>query len=392
MNNINTPIGNWNYPCEIRFGINRITELPDVCNSLSIRNPLFVTDPVLAKLPMVSDALTNNERHGISTKLFCDIKANPNGDNVCSGINKFNEGKHDGIIAFGGGSGLDAGKAIALMAGQKNEIWEYEDVGDNWTKANSHLIPPIIAIPTTSGTGSEVGRASVITNDEVHRKFIIFHPKMMPSAVICDPKLVEGLPPHITAATGMDALAHCLEAYVAPSYHPMAEGIAVEGIRLIKEYLPCAYRDGSNLYARSQMMSAAAMGATAFQKGLGAIHSLSHPVGAIYDTHHGLTNAVFMPYVLAFNRSAIDKKMERLAKYIGLPKGSFEGVMDWVIELRHEFKVPNTASELGIEDHRINEIAELAELDPSTNSNPIKVGAKEMHKILKSAMEGNLQL
>jgi alcohol dehydrogenase class IV len=275
--------------------------------------------------------------------------------------------------------------------GQTLPLWDFEDAGDNWTRVKTDAVPPIIAVPTTSGTGSEVGRASVITNAETHTKLIIFHPIMVPSIVICDPALVAGLPAHITGATGMDALAHCLEAYSAPGYHPMAEGIAVEGLRLIHDWLPKAVKDGSDLEARSHMMAAAAMGATAFQKGLGAIHSLSHPVGAIFDTHHGLTNAVFMPYVMMFNRPAIDEKMGRVASFIGLQNASFDGMLDWVMGLRTEFNVPHTAAELGVTENRMDEIAEKAEADPTAGANPVKVGKAEMYKILAASMEGNLQ-
>jgi len=390
MSNPSNLVGNWNFPTAMHFGIGRISELSAVCRSLGMKRPLLVTDPGLAVLPMVKDAISANDADGMPTGLFSDIKPNPIGANVIAGVEAYKAGGHDGVIAFGGGSGLDAGKAIALMAGQNLPIWDFEDVGDNWTRVNADAVPPIVAVPTTSGTGSEVGRASVITNEETHRKLIIFHPTMMPSAVICDPALVAGLPPHITAATGMDALAHCLEAYSAPSYHPMAEGIAVEGMRLIREWLPIAVADGSNLEARSQMMCAAAMGATAFQKGLGAIHSLSHPVGAIYDAHHGLTNAVFMPYVMVFNRPAIDSKMGRLAHFIGLEKANFDGVMEWVMELREEFDIPHTAAELGVEESRMDEIAVMAEQDPSTGGNPIKAGVAEMRQMLEAAMVGRL--
>ena len=390
MSNTSNMVGNWNFPTAMRFGIGRISELADACRSLGMKRPLLVTDPGLASLPMVKDAIATNEADGMPTGLFSDIKPNPIGANVITGVEAYKAGGHDGVIAFGGGSGLDAGKAIALMCRQTLPIWNFEDVGDNWTKVNADAVPPIVAVPTTSGTGSEVGRASVITNEETHRKLIIFHPTMMPSVVICDPALVAGLPAHITAATGMDALAHCLEAYSAPSYHPMAEGIAVEGMRLIREWLPIAVEYGSNMEARSQMMCAAAMGATAFQKGLGAIHSLSHPVGAIYDAHHGLTNAVFMPYVMVFNRPAIDGKMGRLASFIGLEKANFDGVMEWVMEVREKFNIPHTAAELGVEESRMDEIAVMAEQDPSTGGNPVKAGVAEMRQMLEAAMEGRL--
>lgn len=382
--------GNWNFPTTVRFGIGRIAELGDACRELGITKPLVVTDPGLARLPMVPEAIASNQAQGISTGLFSDVKSNPIGRNVDDGLKQYRDGGHDGVIAFGGGSALDTGKAIALMAGQQKPMWDFEDVGDNWKAAKTDGIAPIIAIPTTAGTGSEVGRASVILNEETATKMVIFHPRMLPSIVIEDPALTVGLPPAITAATGMDALAHCLEAYCAPSFHPMADGIAVEGMRLIKNWLPTAVREGNNLEARANMMVAASMGATAFQKGLGAIHSLSHPVGAHYDTHHGLTNAVVMPYVLAFNREAIEEKLVRLAAWLGLTNPSFEAVMDWVLQLRKEIEIPHTLSELGVGKDRLDELSEMAAVDPTAAGNPIPAGPPEMKTMFINAIEGRL--
>ena len=382
--------GNWSYPTSIRFGVGRIAELPDACKQLGFKHPLLVTDPGLAKLPMIQEAIARNEAAGIPTGLFADIKGNPVSKNVEDGLKIFREGGYDGIIAFGGGSALDAAKTIAFMAGQKRPMWDFEDVGDNWTRADPKGIVATIAVPTTSGTGSEVGRASVITNEATHVKKIIFHPKMLPSIVISDPALTVGLPAHVTAATGMDALAHCLEAYCAPGFHPMADGIAVEGMRLVKEALPTAVKDGKNLVARAQMMAAASMGATAFQKGLGAIHALSHPIGAVYDAHHGLTNAVVMPYVLEFNRQAIEAKMARLAAWLGLPDPSFRGVMAWVLALRKEIGIPPTLRDLGVGTDRLDELSVMAAADPSAGGNPIPIGAPELKQMFIACIEGKL--
>ena len=382
--------GNWSYPTSIRFGVGRIAELPDACKQLGFKHPLLVTDPGLAKLPMIQEAIARNEAAGIPTGLFADIKGNPVSKNVEDGLKIFREGGYDGIIAFGGGSALDAAKTIAFMAGQKRPMWDFEDVGDNWTRADPKGIVATIAVPTTSGTGSEVGRASVITNEATHVKKIIFHPKMLPSIVISDPALTVGLPAHVTAATGMDALAHCLEAYCAPGFHPMADGIAVEGMRLVKDALPTAVKDGKNLVARAQMMAAASMGATAFQKGLGAIHALSHPIGAVYDAHHGLTNAVVMPYVLEFNRGAIEAKMARLAAWLGLPDPSFGGVMAWVLALRKEIGIPHTLKDLGVGTDRLDELSVMAAADPSAGGNPIPIGAPELKQMFIACIEGKL--
>jgi alcohol dehydrogenase class IV len=380
----------WSYPTQIRFGIGRIAELARACRAARIARPLLVTDPNLAALPMIKDAVAANEADGVPTGVFSELRGNPVGKNVEDGLAALRGGGHDGVIAFGGGSALDCGKAIAFMAGQTRPIWDFEDVGDNWKRASVDGIAPIVAVPTTSGTGSEVGRASVITNEATHEKKIIFHPRFLPAVVIEDPALTMGLPAHITAATGMDALAHCLEAYCAPTFHPMSEGIAVEGMRLIKNALPRAVTDGGNLVARAHMMIGASMGATAFQKGLGAIHSLSHPLGAVYDTHHGLTNAVVMPYVLAYNRSAIADKMARLAAWLDLPERSFDGVMDWVLALRREIGIPHTLKELGVDDTRLDELAAMAEADPSTGGNPMPVAARDMRIMFERALEGRL--
>ncbi len=390
---MNTPMdlkGNWNYPTVVRFGAGRINELADACHQLGIKRPLLVTDPGLAALPMVRDAVARNEVAGVPTAVFSDVKPNPLAHNVEDGLKRYREGTHDGVIAFGGGSALDAGKVIAFMIAQTRPMWDFEDIGDNWKAANSAGIAAIIAVPTTAGTGSEVGRAAVIMNEADHSKKILFHPKMLPSIVISDPELTLGLPPHITAATGMDALAHCLEAYCVPSYHPMAEGIAVEGMRLIKESLPVAVHDGKDIAARSNMMAAASMGAAAFQKGLGAIHALSHPVGSLYDTHHGLTNGVVMPYVLEFNRAAIDAKLARLAAWLGLPEASFDAVLQWVLDLRSEIGIPHTLKDLGVDNQRIDELARMAAVDPTAGGNPIPIGVAELKTMFVAAIEGRM--
>ncbi len=382
--------GNWNYPTKVKFGAGRIAELPDACKELGMKRPLIVTDPGLAALPMIKDAVAACEKAGLGVAVFSDIKSNPNGKNVEDGLKVLRSGKHDGVVAFGGGSALDAGKAIALMAGQKRSIWDFEDVGDNWLRVDPAGVAPIIAVPTTSGTGSEVGRVSVITKEDTHQKKLIFHPKVQPSIVIDDPALTIGLPPKITAATGMDALAHCFEAYCAPGYHPMADGVALEGMRLIKEWLPIAVKDGKNLEARSHMMAAATMGATAFQKGLGAIHSLSHPVGAVYDTHHGLTNAVVMPYVMQFNRQAIEEKMTRLAAYLGLKNPGYQAVLDWVLALRKEIGIPHTLKDIGVGTDKLDSLSEEAFNDPSTGGNPVPAGVPEMKQMFIASIEGRL--
>src|SRR5215211_9242357 len=327
----------WNYPTSVRFGAGRIAELAGALVEAGITKPLFVTDPNLARLPMSQGALGNLTAAGVPVGVFSDVKPNPIEANIVAGIAAFRSGAHDGVVAFGGGSALDAGKLIAFAAGQTRPIWDFEDIGDQWRQADAARIAPVVAVPTTAGTGSEVGRAAVVTDKQARTKKVIFHPGMMPAIAICDPQLTVGMPPFITAGTGMDALAHCLEAYCAPFYHPLADGIAIEGIRLVKENLARAVKGGGgDIEARAHMMAAALMGATAFQKGLGAIHALSHPVGALYDAHHGLTNAVFMPYVMAFNRPAIEERMTRLAAYLGLSGPSFQAVMDWMLALRKE--------------------------------------------------------
>ena len=381
--------GNWNYPTTIRFGAGRIAELPDAVTQAGITRPLLVTDPRLAAMPMVANAVVALKSAGLSCFVFSNVRPNPVAANIEAGIKDFRENGHDGVIAFGGGSALDAGKVIAFMAGQSRPMWDFEDVGDWWTRAEVTGIAPIVAVPTTAGTGSEVGRAGVITDEATHTKKVIFHPLMMPKITICDPELTVGMPQAITAGTGMDALAHCLEAYCGPFYHPIADGIAVEGMKLVKENLARAVKDGADVEARAHMMSAAAMGATAFQKALGAIHALSHPVGSLYDTHHGMTNAVFMPYVLQFNRLAIEDRIARLAAYLGLTP-SFTGFLDYVLALRQEIGVPHTLPEFGVDDRRIDLVARMAPNDPTASGNPLPIDEAAARRIFQSAYEGRL--
>lgn len=380
----------WSYPTNIRFGAGRISELPDACLSLGIDRPLLVTDSGLAALPMLRDATEACEQAGLAIDVFSDIKSNPVEKNVTDGVAMLQAGGHNGVIAFGGGSALDAGKVIAFVSGQTRPLWDFEDSGDQWMRADAAAILPVIAVPTTAGTGSEVGRAGVIVNPATHTKIVIFHPKMMPALVISDPLLTVGLPANLTAWTGMDALAHCLEAYCSPGFHPMADGIALEGMRLIRRYLQRAVSDGSDIEARCGMLAAAAMGATAFQKGLGAIHALSHPVGAIYDTHHGLTNAVFMPYVMAFNRPAIEESMRFLALHLELPKASFEAVLEWILELRTEFDIPHTLQGLGVDDARFDQLAALAVVDPTAAGNPVELSEADCLQLLQASYTGEV--
>ena len=381
---------NWNYPTAMRVGPGRLSELPNVCQEVGMAAPLLVTDPGLATLPMVENAIIGCREAGLRCELFSNIKPNPTGQNVEDGVQAYVEGQHDGVIAFGGGSGIDAAKAVALMAHQSVSIWELEDVGDNWTRADGELIAPIVALPTTAGTGAEVGRASVILDESSETKKIIFHPKMLPQIVILDPELTVGLPAALTAATGMDAFSHSLEAWSSPLFHPMAEGIAAEGIRLVREYLPRAVRDGADIEARTQMLVASSMGATSFQRGLGAIHALAHPLGALYDAHHGTLNAVLMPYVLKANRSAVESRIERLGRYIGLSDTGFDSFMDWVLSLRAEINIPSDLSELGIDDQQSHRIGQMAVQDPSAGTNPITYSAEDYERLFLSALTGQL--
>jgi alcohol dehydrogenase len=383
------PRADWNYPTSVLFGAGRIAELAQTVKAAAIARPLLVTDPNLARLPMVTDALASLCAAGFPAELFSDIQPNPVEANITAGVAAFRAGGHDGVVAFGGGSALDAGKLIAFMSAQVRPVWDFEDVGDWWTRANGDGIAPVIAVPTTAGTGSEVGRAGVVTNEATHTKKIIFHPRMMPKVAICDPALTVGMPPLITAGTGMDALAHCLEAYCGAFYHPLADGIAAEGVRLVKENLARAVKDGGDLEARAHMMAAAAMGATAFQKGLGAIHALSHPVGALYDTHHGLTNGVFMPYVLGFNRRQIEPRVKRLAAYIGL-RATFRAFLDWVLALRAEIGVPHTLAGLKVDDQHIDRIVAMAVEDPTAAGNPRAFDKRAARTVFKRALEGRL--
>ncbi len=382
--------GNWNYPTLIRFGAGRIAELPAACRQLGMSNPLLVTDPGLAGLPMVQHSVAHVRNAGLGCDTFFDVQPNPVEANVTLGVETFRRGQHDGVIAFGGGSALDAGKAIALMVGQTRPLWDFEDREDWYTRVNVAGMAPVVAVPTTAGTGSEVGRASVITDTLNHTKKIIFHPRMLPGLVIGDPELTVGLPAHITAAVGMDALSHNLEAFCSPGFHPMADGIALEGMRLIREWLPAACADGHNLEARSHMMVASSMGATAFQKGLGSMHSLSHPCSANLGTHHGLTNAVVMPYVLAWNRAAIEEKMARLATWLKLENPSFASLLDWVLALRREIGIPDTLADLGVKADHAHAFAPQAFDDPSTGGNPLPMTPAGFERLYLNCIRGRL--
>ena len=380
---------NWNYPTPIWFGLNRTAEIKLALKELSISRPLIVTDPQFSENENFKKMIEHLSKESIQFSIFTDIKGNPTGKNVSDGVLKFNADANDGVIAIGGGSALDAGKAIAFMSKQKENLWFFEDVGDNWTKAIIKDMPKVIAIPTTAGTGSETGRASLIVDEDTYTKKIIFHPSILPDLVILDPELTISLPAHLTAATGMDALAHCLEAYCSEAYHPMAHGIAVEGVRIIKNNLVDAFKDPENLFARSQMLVSSPMGSTAFQKGLGAIHSLSHPINAIHDLHHGLTNAIFMPYVIKFNQSVIEEKMERLSKYIELKNQSFDGFLEWILDLRKQLSIPHTLKELNVK-FDFDMLSKMALVDPSTPTNPIVLSQEDMKVLYLNSYEGNL--
>ena len=378
-----TLTGNWSYPTAVRFGAGRISELGEACAAAGISRPLLVTDRGLAGLPITDRAREIMAAAGLGDALFAEVDPNPNEINLAAGVAAYRAGGHDGVIAFGGGSGLDLGKMVAFMAGQTQPVWDFEDIGDWWTRADADAIAPIIAVPTTAGTGSEVGRASVITNSQTHVKKIIFHPKVLPSIVIADPELTVGMPKFITAGTGLDAFAHCVEAYSSPHYHPMSQGIALEGMRLVTTYLPRAYATPDDLEARAHMMSAAAMGATAFQKGLGAIHAMSHPVGAVFNTHHGTTNAVCMPAVLAFNADAIRGRFDQAAAYLGID-GGFDGFCEFVQQFNDSFAIPRTLTEMGVSADRLDDLVAMALEDPSCGGNPVELTADGLRGLFRA--------
>ena len=375
---------NWNYPTNVWFGVDRSKEIQKACDTLGVKNPLIVTDPGLLQTSIIDEI---NSGLSSNTQIYSDVQGNPTGSNVTNGVKVFLEGNHDGVIAIGGGSGMDAGKGIAFLAHQSRPLWDFEDIGDWWTRADSSVIKPIIAIPTTAGTGSEVGRAAVFLNEENHKKKIIFHPKMLPQIAILDPSLTLNLPKSITAGTGMDALAHCIEAYSSPFYHPMAEGTALEGLRLVRENIQEVYHNGNNVEARSHMLVASMMGAAAFQKGLGAIHSVTHPVNSLYKTHHGTTNGTVMPFVLNYNRSTIEEKFTRLANFLDINNG-FEGIVDWIIELKKEMEIPETLKDMGVNEGDEIKLAPLAQEDPSTGANPLEMTVERFQELILNCIAG----
>jgi len=379
--------GNWSYPTTIWAGPGRIAELTEACSRAGIIRPLIVTDEGLVKTPMIERALASLK----NAALFGGVRGNPASSHVEAGLHAYREGHHDGVVAFGGGSALDAGKAVAFMSGQTRPLWDFEDVGDWWTRADPAGIAPVVAVPTTAGTGSEVGRASVILNEATHQKKIIFHPQMMPRIVILDAELTVGLPRAVTAATGIDAFVHCFEAFCAPGFHPLADGVALEGMRLIHRYLPRACADGKDIEARAQMLAAASMGATAFQKGLGGVHAIAHPVGSWFNTHHGLTNAVILPYVMTYNRHAIAEKTEIISRALSLPERGFDGFIAWVLGMRSELGIPHSLAEIGVGTHNAAVIGSEASLDPSAGGNPIPVNATQLEHIFRAAVDGRLE-
>ena len=379
---------NWNYPTRVWAGPGRLAELPTACSELGISKPLIVTDQGLREAPMIRQARALLPAAG----LFAEVRGNPVAANVEAGLEAYRAGRHDGVVAFGGGSALDAGKVIAFMSGQTRPLWDFEDIGDWWTRADPRGIAPIVAVPTTAGTGSEVGRAGVILNEQTHQKKIIFHPKMMPGVVIADPELTVGLPAHITAATGFDAFVHCFEAFCAPGFHPLADGIALEGMRLIQQYLPRAFDDGRDIEARSRMLAAASMGATAFQKGLGGVHAIAHPVGSFFDTHHGLTNAIILPYVMVHNRSVIGERVPVIARTLALPREDFDALLGWVLGFRRRVGIAHTLAEIGVRPERAEEIGREAAIDPSAGSNPQPIDAPTFARLFRSAVKGDLDL
>ncbi|HEY0121016.1 MAG TPA: iron-containing alcohol dehydrogenase [Rhizobium sp.] len=380
----------WNYPNTVLTGPGSIARLSGIAQEIGMKRPLVVTDRGLAQARMTTEILSQLRETGIEAGLYSDVQGNPTDGNLADGVKAFNEGGHDGVIAVGGGSALDVGKCVAFMTGQSRPVWDFEDICDWWTRADADAIAPIIAVPTTAGTGSEVGRAVVITNSATHEKKIIFHPLMLPKVAIEDPELAVGLPEQLTAGTGMDALSHCFEAYCVNAFHPMADGIALEGMRIVKDYLPRAVRDGADLEARAYMFAAASMGATAFQKGLGAIHSIAHPIGARYNTHHGMTNGVLFPYVMLWNRPAIEAKMDLVARLLDLPVGGFDGVLRWVLSFRAELGIPHTLAELGIAEEHAASIAADAVNDPTALVNPIRFTVAEFEALTLAAIRGDL--
>lgn len=386
------PHANWNYPTTLWFGNGRIAELPVACQQLSMSRPLLVTDHALVSLPPVKAAQRALDAQGVTYHVYSDVKGNPTGDNVEGGVEVYRKQQCDGVIALGGGSAIDAGKTIAFIAGQTLPMWDFEDVADNWSRANATAIAPIIAIPTTAGTGAEVGRAAVILDEAAHSKKIIFHPRMLPGIVLSDPELSCGLPAKVTAWTGMDALVHAMEAYCAPGFHPMADGIAIEAIRMITRYLPAAVANGNDLEARGQMLVAASMGATAFQKGLGSVHSVAHQLGALYDTHHGLANAIILPYALQQNATAIESRMAHLCLVLGIENPGSAAMINYILALRSSLGIPHSLSEIGIGNERAAEIGRMAFLDPSTASNAMPVSAEDLEKLFRAAHSGNTAL
>ncbi|MEE4079685.1 iron-containing alcohol dehydrogenase [Pseudomonas viridiflava] len=378
----------WHYPTSIRAGAGRAAELADACHVTGIKRPLLITDRFLGSTDMIRSAVEDCRQQLGHCGLFDRVKGNPTGTNVADGLEAYKAGDHDGVIAFGGGSALDAAKAVALMSGQTRPLWDFEDIGQNHLRANPLGIAPVIALPTTAGTGSEVGRASVITDEQARVKRTILHIRMMPRIAILDANLTLDLPTHLTAATGADALTHCMESWCSPAWHPMAEAVSVKGMQMIKAYLPRVVADGQDLEARQQMLVASSLGAAAFQRGLGGVHAIAQSLGALYDQHHGLLNAILLPYVLEANRSALLQQMDDLAVYLRLPTPGFSGVMDWVLSLREQIGIPHTLADIGIHDQDAELVGQMAFADGCSHTNPIRHSAEAYAGVFRRAVRG----
>jgi alcohol dehydrogenase class IV len=386
----------WNYPTEIFCGAGALDTLAERCLLLGMRNPLLVTDPGMLPLEPLALLKAHLQQADITFAVFSDIASNPSMADVARGVATFNAGKHDSLIALGGGSAMDAAKGISLSAVDPEGLVRFE-----WSQIIAHYpsladfprlgLPKLIALPTTAGTGSELGREAVLTQSEQNIKRVISHPELLPATVILDPVLTRGLPGALTAATGMDALTHHIEAFCSPLYHPMSSGIAVEGIRLIQQHLTDAHVDGQNIVAREGMLVASAMAAVAFQKGLGGVHALAHPLGARYHKHHGLLNAILLPYVLIANQQAISEDITRLARYLELKQPDFAGFLDWVLGLRKQLGIPHSLGEIGLDAEAAVWVGEQALADiSSSDTNACVLDAAAYSQIFRNAVEGVL--
>ena len=376
----------WSFPVPIAYGPGRLKEIAGFCRDAGMSRPLVVTDRGSAALPFLADLMRLLSEGGLHAALYSEISPNPRDDEIAGGRAMFRDGGHDGIIAIGGGSGMDGGKAIALTATNDIDLWAFEFEQTPPDMSAHAPFPPLITIPTTAGTGAETESTAMITDTAKGMKWCIWHAELKPALALLDPEITLGLPPHLTAWTGADALVHAIEAYCVPGFHPLCDGVALEGLRLVARWLPVAVAEPGNLQARGAMLAGSCLAGVAFLKGLGMVHAVSHMVGAEYDTQHGLTNAVLLPSVLRFNAGHIEDKVTPMAQAMGLTETGFDAVHAHICALLDDIGIPKTLADIGVSEDCAARIAAKALQDSAAGTNPRPASAAEVEALVLEAI------